>query len=203
MKRFYFILFLFPFIVFCQSDTEFKLQRSVIFEWGKNNCITNNDCFYINSVPVDVACYLLYYSYQGEEKQMIDTVFSFILYDLILNRYENEKDNSYVILLKIEEEHYPTFYVYHINNGKLKIIGKWVIYEPPGEVLPDYLDYSIEDIRIHQREDEIEFSFLKDMNFVDLSADIYNYDWVLYKAGELIISFNIVDETLRLIERDK
>jgi hypothetical protein len=67
----------------------------------------------------------------------------------------------------------------------------------------DYLDYSVKDIRIHQKNDEIEFSFLKDMQFTVIT-DEYKYDtWGSFKAGELLISFNITDMKLKKIEKDR
>ena len=64
-------------------------------------------------------------------------------------------------------------------------------------------DYSVKDIIIHKKNDEIEFSFLKDANFEVITED-YDYDdWGEFKAGELKVSFNIVDETVkRVIEME-
>jgi hypothetical protein len=105
------------------------------------------------------------------------------------------------VIWKRESEFAPSFYIYYITYGKLIKIGEWVIYEPNGELLPDYFDYSIDNIRIHQKNNEIEFSFLKNMDFIDTSADNYNEDWVSYQAGELILSFNITNGTRKRVEK--
>lgn len=211
MKKIFFILFFIPFISYCQSDTEFKLQNSISVEWGKN-CISQMDCFYLS---LDSALtfsdddiydyyYILYYSYGKENRKTIATGdFSDLGYDITLNIFKNETNNSYVVIWKIEMEYVPSFYVCYIRDGIIMKIGEWGIAIPYIEYHCEYCDYAIEDIRIHQRDNEIEFSFLKNMNFVNLSTDIYNDDWVLYKAGNLKISFNIVDGLLKVIEKGK
>ena len=55
---------------------------------------------------------------------MIDTVFSQMLYGSTLNSFKFQKDNSYIILWKIEMEFVPLFYAYYIEDGKLIKIGE-------------------------------------------------------------------------------
>ena len=166
MKKIFFILFFVPLISYCQTDTEFKLQKSIKFDWGDNKCITENNCF---SLVLDTSDFRLTMFYSDEKfgtKQVVETKIDYLSYGSTLNSFKNKKDNSYVVLWKIDDEHYPFFYIYYIKDGKLMKIGEWVIYEPPGEILPDRLDYSVKNIRIYKINDEIEFSFLKDVEFM-------------------------------------
>jgi hypothetical protein len=125
-----------------------------------------------------------------------------MLYGSILNIFKNEKDNSYVVIWKIDGEFVPAFYLYFIKDGKLKKIGEWEIIELPGEIFPDYLDYAVNDIYISKKNDEIEFSFLKDVKFIVFRENFrYSDDWGIFEADKLKISFNIVNGMLKKIEK--
>jgi hypothetical protein len=208
MKRFFFIWVFLPFISCCQTNNEFKLHNSIPIEWGKN-CIGEIDCFYLSLDSTLVFddddifdyYYTLYYSYSNKNRQVVVTGdLDDLLYGSTLNSFRCEKANSYIVLLKNDHEYSPTFKVYYLNNGKLLIIGDWGINAPsPRKKTPDYLDYSVANIRIYQKNDEIVFSFLKDVQFKVLKEN-YNYDdWGSFKAGELIVSFNIIDSSLKRI----
>ena len=201
MKKIFFILFLIPIISYCQTDTEFKLQNSIVVKWEKNIHITKNDYFLLND-DTSNFCSIMLYSYGGSgKKQAIDSIdYSGLLYGSTLNSFKNENDNSHVVLWKVDGEYNPFFYIYYIKDGKLMKIGEWVIYEPPGEILPDRLDYSVKNIRIYKINDEIEFSFLKDVEFM-VYRENHNYDeWGTFKAGKLTVSFNIIDGSIKEIK---
>jgi len=118
----------------------------------------------------------------------------------MLYSFKSQKSDSYVIVWKIEHEHYPTFNTYYVKDGKILKIGEWGIFTPPlADEYYDYFDYSVEDIRIHQKNDEIGISFLKDIEFVDYSEG-YSNDWTSYKAGTFTLSFNVVSGEVRRIE---
>jgi len=199
MRKLFFILCFIPFISYCQTNSEFILQKSFSGQRG-NHCITNNDCFHLSPDNPNNISRTIFYTYeQDKNKQAIDTIDYAQIYGLILYSFKNEKDNSYVVSWKFEDEYVPTFFTYYIKDGKLMKIGNWIIAIPYNKYGCEYCDYSIEDIRIHQRDDEIEFSFLKDMRFIDLKN--YDYDdWGAFEAGELILSFNIVSGELRVIK---
>jgi len=201
MKKILFILSLIPFISYCQTDNEFKLQNVSQLDWG-NFCISKVDCFDLSFDPVFFDYCILYYSHGSEKKQMVDTVFSQMLYGSSLSSFKSEKDNSYIVLWKIEGEFAPSFYIYYIKDGKLLKIGEWGINEPCDTC--DDLDYSVKDIRIFKKNDEIEFTFLKDTNFMVFNELSLDYDdWGLFKAGKLVVSFNIVDGSLKKIGKNK
>jgi len=130
----------------------------------------------------------MYYLYGNENKQFIDSI-EIDGYGSTLYSFKSEKNNSYVVLWKIEHEYSPTFKAYYLVNGNLVKIGYWGIFTPCDNC--DTQDYPIEYIRIFQRDDTIEISFLKDAEFIDYSENSYNEKWTLYKAGTLAHSFNI------------
>ena len=211
MKNLFFILFLIPFISFCQADSEFVFKDSISVDWGKN-CISKMDCFFLNldstllfnDEDIYEYYYTLYYLCENGNKQTMATGYWEDLgYNVTLYSFQSEKNKSYVVLWKFEFEYNPYFNAYYIHNGKILKIGEWGIAVPYTEYNCEYCDYSVEDIRIYQRDNEIEFSFLKNMNFIDTSVDINNYDWISYKAGELVLSFNILNESLKVIEKNK
>ena len=210
MKRLFFIWFFIPLISYCQTDSEFILQNSISVEWGKN-CISEIDCFYLS---LDSALifddddiydyyYTLYYSYENERKQEIDSGnWDDLGYDLTLYSFKSQRDNSYVVFLEFEYEHFSSLMAYYIRERKLMRIGKWIIYLPCDTC--ERADYNIENHYLYQKNDEIEFYSLKDVEFLDYSNKKYHWesnDWVSYKAGELIISFNIIDGTVKRVEK--
>ena len=210
MKNLVFILLFIPLISYSQTDSEFVFQKTFP-EQRWSNCISDNNCFSLSWDHINLT---IFYTYGlGGNKQAIDTIGNAGIYGLTLNNFKNEKDNSDVVILKMESEYVPFFNVYYLKYGKLMKIGEWTISVPRDKYNCEYCDYSIEDIRIHQRNDEIVFSFLKEVEFVVYSKYydyddgdtrlFYNYDdWGTFKAGELKVSFNIVDRSLKVIERD-
>ena len=201
MKNLFFILFFIPFISYCQNGSEFILQKSLSFERG-NNCITNNDCFSLSpDIPNNISRTIFYTYVLNGNKQTIDTIYYAHIYGLTLSNFKNENENSNVVFLKIEDEYVPTFFIYYIKYGKLMKIGEWIIAIPYIKYGCEYCDYSIEDIRIHQRNDEIVFSFLKDMRFVVMGEHYNDYDdWGTFEEGKLKVSFNIADGSLKVID---
>jgi len=209
MKRCFFILVFIPFISYCQTNTEFKLQNSFPVGWGKN-CISKIDCFYLS---LDSALvfddddiydyyYTLYYSYGNENMQQIVTGdWSDLGYSLTLHSFKSEKGNSYIVFWKKEFEFSPVFDVYYIINGMVLKIGEWGVAISRIVHNCEFCDYSVEDIRITQKNNEIEFSFLKEMQFTVINEE-YDYDdWGTFKAGELTVSFSIIDGTVNRVER--
>jgi len=201
MKKSLFVFFFIPFISYCQIDNEFKVQNVSQDNWD-NFCISKMDCFDLSfgRVPTDYC--ILFYSYEENKKQMIDTVFSQMLYAYPLYSFKSQQDNSYVVLWKIGGEYGPIFYYYYLKDGNLMKIGEWNFLEPCNTC--DYFDYSLNDIRIFYKNDEIEFLFLKETSFgvyKDLSKS-FDYDyWGVFKAGELVVSFNPVDGTVKRVEK--
>jgi hypothetical protein len=199
MKKIHIILFLIPFISYCQTDHEFKLQN-VSKLGGENYCISKMD-YFSRSIDTNDFMLTLYYSNKKYgNKECIETMdWSNLQYGSTLNCFKSEKNNSYIVLWKIDGEYSPLLYAYYIKDGKLIKIGEWGVSEPC--VTCNALDYSIKDIRIYQRNDEIEFLFLKDTKFVvfkDLSKNLEHDDWGVFKAGKLIVSFNLSDRILIL-----
>ena len=189
---------MFPFVSCSQTDSEFILQKSfsVISDI---NCITKDNCFSF-CIDTNNFCLTVFYSHvKNENKYIIDCI------DFgdnpTLNCFKSKKNDSYIVVLKLEYEFCPIFYVYFIDKREIIKIGHWSITEPCIEYR-EYLDYSTKDIRIFQKEDEIEFLFLKDTRFIVNKEDFTYDDWGTFKVGELKVSFNIVDKTVkRVIEK--
>ena len=198
MKKVFFILLFIPLISYCQNDNEYRFQNVSQLDWD-NYCISRMDCF---DLSFDINYCILLYTHGKEKKQMIDTVFSQMLYGSTLNSFKSQKDNYYLVLWKIEGEFVPTFYAYYVKDGKIMKIGEWVLFVPCKTC--ETVNYLIEDIKIFQNDDEIEFIFLKETSFVaykDLSKSLDHEDWGSFQAGELIVSFNIVDGTVKRVEK--
>jgi len=207
MKRFFFIWLFIPFISYCQNDNEFKLQNIKEIEWKKNICISKDDCFYLKP-DRELFYVFLYYSHRNEIKQMIDSAeYNSLLYGDQLCSFEYQRDNSHVVLWEIQGEYSPTFYFYYLKDGNIMKIGEWDFFEPCDTC--DVFHYSVNDIRIFHKNDEIEFLFLKETRFFagkenyDYDYDYDYNDWGLFKAGELVVSFNIGDGTVRRVEKRK
>jgi len=186
MAKVCFLLFLLPFISCINTNSEFKFQDSFLVSVGDSICINDKDCFFCIS-DNNLFYTTMYYSHEkSENKRKVDAV-EFIHYSSTLYSFKSQKSSSYVVLWKIEREFTPIFNAYYINEGKLMKIGELGIYMPCDTC--DTFDYSIQDIRIFQRDKEIMLSFLKDIYYMDKSTNI----WTLYDAGTLKLSFNIVN----------
>ena len=185
MKKVCYLFFLFSFVSCYQNDLEFKLQNSFSVE-GDSNYISEKDCFYF-CTDSNLFSLTMYYSYgKYGDKQMIDTMdYTDMQYGSTLNSFKSEKNNSYVVLWKIKHEFSPIFKVYYVRDGKLIKMGVLTIYTPCETC--DYLDYSIEDMQIFQKNNEIKISFLKNIYYWDTEKN----EGTLYDAETLILSFNI------------
>ena len=200
MRNFFFILLLLPVISQCQTDSEFVFQHSTTVEFNKEKYITKNDCF-LFELDTSNFSVTIYYSFRRDgNKQTLETMdISDLTYGSNLNSYKNETDNSYIVIWKRESEYVPSFYVYYIKEGNLMRIGEWRITEPCDTC--DSGDYSIENIRIYQKSNEIEFLFIKDIRFVVFKEDYHYDDFGTFKAEKLIVSFNLSDGSLKLKEK--
>jgi len=211
MKKSFFIWFLIPFISCCQTNSEFVYKNSVPVEWGKT-CISEVDCFYLSLDSTLVFDdddiydynYSLYYSYGNKKKQQIDSGYwSDLGYSLTLHSFMFEKNNSYVVLWESEYESYSFFTIYYLYQGMIVKIGVWgfsisrIIYGC------EYCNYPVEDIRIINKDNEIEFSFVKDVDFMVITEDFDFDHWGTFDAGELTVSFNINDGMIRKVEKKK
>jgi hypothetical protein len=194
MKELYFIILLFFFVSCNKDNSEFKIQKSFTVRLG-NNFITPQDCFCLSSDSVSFS-FILYYSY-GEQryKSAIDTFdYSDIQYGAKLYGFKSSVNNSNVVLLKIENEFFPTFKVYYVKEGKLIKIGYWGVFTPCDTC--DFQDYLIEDIRIFQRNNKIVFLFLEDVKYLNYE-NLHNDSWEFFKAKTLMLPFNINAKSLK------
>jgi len=197
MKKIFLFLFLIPYISYCQTYSDYLLQKSKKVDWNETICTSEKNCFYVIS-DKDLFFEFLYYLYGKDgNKQLIDS--SWIDgYGSTLHSYFSQKNTSYVVLWEIEGEHFPTFNSYYLKDGKIIKIGEWGISSFCETC--DYSGYLIGNIRVYQYDEEIQFSFLEDLAFLDLKKGNYD-DWGLFAGGELIVSFNIADGTVKKVDK--
>jgi len=207
MKNLFCFLCLAPFASCCQSDFEYKFQNTFQMEVGKY-CISKWDCLYLNLDSTLIFSdddiyghyYSLNYSYKNGNKQLLKTMdVMALLYDVTLNSYQSKSDDSYVILLKSEGENFPILDIYYLKNGVIFNIGEWGIASVCKTC--DYPGYSIKDIQIQRSDNNINFYFLKKGDFIDIQKKMFSGNWYSFNSGELIVSFNPVDGTVKRVEK--
>lgn len=192
MIRFYFILLMLTFISCEHSSSEFKLQNSFQIKLQNPVRINVNDWFYFSA---DSNLYQLFMYYSNTElgnAKLIDTV-DFSSYKSMIHSFKSQNDDSYIVLWETEYEYYPLIYAYYVIDGKIVNIGELLISLPCQSC--ESFEYPIKDIRILQNENEIEISFLADVNYKLMKST----DWQLYKAGVLKFLFNTETNKLRYI----
>ena len=190
MIRIYIILSLLPLFSCGQTNFMFKLEKSYPVSLDKAVCISVTDCFCLSSYS-NIYNLMIYYSDEEcETKRLIDTV-EFSPYNSTIHSFKSKKNNSYVVLLETEYEYIPLIQAYYITEGKLAKIGELKISLPCQSC--ESFEYPIKEIQILQENEEIEISFLKDVNYKDKDSS----EWKLSKAGALKYSFNTVSGELR------
>ncbi|HEX4887222.1 MAG TPA: hypothetical protein VFV37_04165 [Luteibaculaceae bacterium] len=192
MMRIYFILLLLPFVSCGQANQEFNLQNSFQVNLQNSVCITNNDCFCFSSDSSLFHLIMHYSDAKCKKKKLIDTV-EFSPYESRLHTFKSEKNTSYVILWETEYEYIPVILAYYVAGGNIVKISELEISLPCQSC--ESLDYPIKDIRVVQEKNEIEISFLKDVNYRSEG----NNEWKLHKAGTLKYRFNTETNELRHI----
>lgn len=190
MLRLYFILFLLPFKSCGQVHTEFKLQNSFPINLKEAVCINEKDCFCFSS-DSSVSYLMMYYpDAKCEHKKVIESV-DFSPYKSTIHSFKSQKKNAYVVLWETEYEYFPAIMAYYIAEGKFVRMGELEISLPCQSC--ESFEFPIKDIQIRQEKDEIEISFLKDVNYKEKDSN----EWKLSKAGALKYYFNTVSGRFR------
>jgi len=190
MLRLYFIFFLLPFASCGQTNSAFKLQNSSSVDLKVPICITKNDCFCFSS-DSNLYYLMMYYSdAKCENKKLIDSV-EFSPYNSTIHSLKSQKNNSYVVLWETKYEYIPVIQAYYIAEGKLVRMGELEVSLPCQSC--ESFEYPIKDIQILQKKQEIEISFLKDVNYKEKDSS----EWKLSKAGVLKYYFNTVSGRFR------
>lgn len=182
---------MFTFVSCGDSISEFKLQNSFYIKLQDSVHINTQDCLYFSS---DSSLYQLFMYYTNVEmgnKILIDSV-EFSPYKSMIYSYKLQDNDSYIVLWETEYEFYPQIYAYYITTEEEIIkIGELLISLPCQSC--DNFEYPIENIKILKNKKNIEFSFLKDVNYKPKEGSV----WQLYKAGALKCIYNT--ETNNLI----
>lgn len=192
MMRVYFILLLFPFVSCGQTNSEFKLQNSFLVNLQNSVCINTKDCFCFSS-DSNLYHLIMYYSTaKCEKKKLIDTV-DFSPYKSMVHSFKSQKNNTYVVLWETEYEYYPIIQAYYITEEKLVKIGELEISLPCQSC--ESFEYPIKNIRITKKKEDIEISFLKEVNYRRKGE----VEWKLFKPGTLKYRFNTISKEFKHI----
>ncbi len=183
MTRVYIILLLLPLVSCGQSNLEFELLNSFPINLKEPVCINTRDCFYFSS---DSNLYYLVMSYsdvQCEKKKLIDSV-DFSPYSSKIHVFKLQKNNTYVVLWETEYEYLSILIAYYLEAGRIFRMGELEISLPCQSC--ESMEYPIKDIRIQEKKNEIEISFLKEVNYKEKNSS----QWNTYKPGVLKFHFN-------------
>lgn len=188
--RFFFIVLLLPFVSCGQANQEFKLQNSFLVNLKTPVCITNNDCFFFSSDSSMFYLVMHYSDAKYENQKLVDSV-EFSPYKSTIHSFKSQKNNSYVVLWETEYEYIPIIQAYYIAEERLAKIGELEISLPCQTC--ESLEYPIKDIQILHKKEEIEISFLKDINYKEKDSS----EWKLFKAGTLRYYFNPISNEFK------
>lgn len=195
MARVYILFLLFPFASCGQINQEFKLQNSFPINLKTPVCISKDDCFCFSS---DSSLFYLIMNYSDakcEKKKLVDSV-EFSSYKSMVHGFKSQKDNSYVVLWETEYEYYPEVFAYYVVGKSIIKVGELPISLPCQTC--ESFEFPVQDVQIIQDKDELEISFLKDVN----QRNSGNNEWKLYKAGLLKYRFNTETRKLQTITID-
>lgn len=188
----YFILFLLHLFACAQPTDKFKLIGSFPVSKKSPICINEKNCFCFRN---DSSVYHLI-MYQSnincQQIELVDSV-DFSPYKSTLHSFKSEKNNSFVIFWETEYEYFPAVLAYYFNEGKLLKIGEFQV-SLPCQICESY-NYPLQDIQIIQNHEDIEITFLKDINYKQGKEDKLK----LFKPGSLKYSFNIANRKLSVI----
>lgn len=190
MKRIFFIMLLLPFVSCGQANQEFKLLNSFPVNLKIPVCVTKNDCFCFSSDSNMFYLVMHYSDAKCENQKLVDSV-EFSPYKSTVHSFKSQKCNSYVVLWETEYEYIPTILAYYITEERFAKIGELEISLPCQSC--ESLEYPIKDIQILHKKEEIEISFLKDINYKEKDSD----EWIFFKAGTLRYSFNPVSDEFK------
>lgn len=174
------------------TRSEFKLQNSFQIRLQNPVHINTKDCFYFSMDSSLYQLFMYYTNAELEKKKLIDSV-EFSPYKSMLYSFKSHIFNSYIVLWETEYEFYPLIYAYYITEGEIIKIGELLISLPCQSC--ESFEYPIKSIKIIQNGNEIEISFLEDVNYKPKNSTV----WQLYKAGVLKCIFNTETNDLRYI----
>lgn len=189
MKRVYFIFLLFPFVSCAQTNSEFDLQDSFLINLKGTICINEKDCLYFSN-DSSFSYLEMYYVAEDKSKNLIDSV-EFSPYKSRLYSFKSQEKNTYVILWETEYEYFPVIIAYYFAEQKIEVIGELKISLPCQSC--ESFAYPIKDIHILKRKDEIEISFLKNVNYKEKGFRQLKE----YRPGALKFYFNILNKEFK------
>ena len=181
-------------LLFGQTKQNLKLSKSKVvsivnpISLGSDNYFsfrTDDNYQYLMMQYSNLRCE------QNIPKTTVDTI-DYSPYKSKLYSYVSEDRKEYVILWVTEYEYYPDIIAYYLKEHQLFKIGRLEISRPCPSC--ESFEYPIESIIVIKINDNIEFSFSKDVNF-----KLNDTEWKLYKPGLLKYQYNILQKKVEII----
>lgn len=163
MIKYFFSFFLF--FTCCYSDFEFSFKETFIFDRMNNTCINNGkDCFKLTADKNLNTLYMSYFNIATDSFSIVDSI-EFSSYNSMLHTFKSQDGLSLIVLWETEFEYFPIVNAYFITSGKILKMGQLDISLPCESC--EHLEYPIKETRIFRKDNKIEMTFLKDVNYVD------------------------------------
>ena len=181
-------------LLYGQSKYDLKLNKSVQFNANKSMCLNSNNCFYFKT-DRGLQYLILYHSNSGSKRNalmIVDTV-DFTPYTSIIHSFSSDNNKKeFVVLWETEFESSSYILAYYLIGNQLLKIGELKISLSCPTC--EYFGYPIKSISIRKVNDDIEFSFLEDLNY-----GISDSEEKLFKAGEFKYRYNISQKKLEVV----
>lgn len=195
MKKLLLTSFLLQFsLLYGQSKYDFKLTKSFEVELNKSICLNSNNwfCFKTNR---NLFYLIMYHSNSGCNRnslRLVDTV-SFTPYISTVHSFCLDNDQKeFVVLWETEYENLSFILAYYLIGNQLFKIGRLKISLSCPTC--EYFGYPIKSISIRKVNDDIEFSFLEDLNYWKSESEEE-----MFKAGKFKYQFNIKQKKVKII----
>lgn len=179
----YKIPFIFFIILTSCTKSNYKLIDSFEVNSSSNICVKRGGCFYFEN-DSSLSIFSMYYlDKESNVGTLVDAV-ELSPYTSNFLIFRSQRNKSNVIIWETRSEYYPTILTYYLKKSSLKKIGELQI-SLPCEMC-ESLEYPLEDLKIYDSKDQLEITFLKDVN----SRLSSHENWRFYKAESAKYIFN-------------
>lgn len=195
MKIFFLTVLLLQFsLLWAQSRYDFKLNISVQVDFNKSICLNSNNCFYFKTDRRQFYL-IMYHSNSGWKRntlKMVDTV-DVTPYTSTVHSFCSDNDKKeFVILWETEYESVSYILAYYLIGNELFKIGELEISLSCPTC--EYFGYPIKSIDVRKINDDIEFSFLEDLDY-----RISESEEKTFKPGEFLYRYNLNQKKLKVV----
>jgi len=195
MKIFFLTVLLLQFsLLWAQTKYDFKLTKSVQFNAGKSMYLNSNNCLCFKS-DNSFSYLIMYHSNYGCKRNalmIVDTV-DVTPYTSKVHSFCSDNDKKeFVVLWETKYESLSYILAYYLIGNQLFKIGELKISLSCPTC--EYFGYPIKSIGIRKVNDNIEFSFLKDLDY-----RISESEEKTFKPGEFKYRYNISQKKLEVV----